>query len=125
MAKKDMLVKIGVWGFIAGVLIALIVGIISGLSGVDSQTMGLVSAVMLILGLIVGALNVTEDEVTDFVIVAIGLLVAANAIAQLGDLLGVTIGPMVKTAFSIFGSFVAAAIVIPALKAVYKIAKDQ
>jgi hypothetical protein len=118
---KDNMKKVGVWAFMIGVILALIAGVLaSNLSGY----MGLISTVMVVLGLIVGALNISDKEVTSFIIAAIGLATGSIAIANLGTLLGGTLGGMLETAFRVFGVFVAGAVFVPALKAVYKISKD-
>ena len=79
------------------------------------------SAVLIVLGVIVGILNVTDKEVTKFIIAAIGLTVGASAVASLGAQLGVI---QVDSIFTLFGLFVAGALFIPALKAVYSVSKD-
>ena len=112
---------VGVWAFIIGIIIALLVGI---LAANMVAYMGTISAVVVILGLVVGILNVTEKEVTNFVIAAIGLATGAIAIANLGPLLPKGIGDMITTTFTVFSVFVAGAVFVPALKAVYKISKD-
>jgi len=86
--------------------------------------MGTISTIMVILGLVVGLLNITDKEVNSFIIAAIGLATGSIAIANLGSLLPGPMGGMVRTAFSVFSVFVAGAVFIPALKAVYRISKD-
>ena len=125
MAKgNDMVKTIGVWAFILGVIIALLIGVAAAFMQLDTGTIGMISASMVLLGLIVGILNITEAEVSGFIIAAIGLTSGSIAIAGMGPLLPPTMGQMVTTAFSIFGLFVAGAVFIPALKAVYRISKN-
>ncbi|HZX44524.1 MAG TPA: hypothetical protein VFF28_02465 [Candidatus Nanoarchaeia archaeon] len=113
--------KLGVWAFIFGVILALIVGL---LAANLTAYMGLISALMVLLGLIVGILNITEEEVNSFIIAAIGLATGSIAIANLGTLLPGTVGVMLKNTFSVFSVFVAGAVFIPALKSVYRISRD-
>ncbi|MDD5331940.1 MAG: hypothetical protein PHE43_03945 [Candidatus Nanoarchaeia archaeon] len=115
--------KIGVWAFILGVILSLIIGVITGFSD-TSSSLGAIIAIMAILGLVVGILNVTEKEATSFIIAAIGLTSGSIALASLGPVLPGTFGKIVTTTFSIFGVFVAGAVFIPALKAIYRISKD-
>ena len=127
--SKESLKKLGIYAFLGGVVIALVVGVVTGFMSLNSGTMGLVSGVMVVLGLIVGILNITDKEITSFIIAAIGLSVGSGALAGLGTILVATpatalVGGMLQTAFTIFGTFVAGAVFIPALKAVYKISKD-
>lgn len=117
----DTMKTVGVWAFIIGVILAIIVGV---LTSSMSAYMGLISTIMIVLGLIVGILNITDKEITSFVIAAIGLAIGSITIANLGPVLGGTIGEMVRTAFTVFGVFVAGAVFIPALKTVFKLAKD-
>ena len=118
---EDTMKKVGVWAFLVGVVLALVAGVLaSNLAGY----MGLISTSMVILGLVVGALNVSEKEVQGFIIAAIGMATGSIAIANLGVLLGGSFGGMIETAFRVFGVFVAGAVFVPALKAVYRISKD-
>ncbi|MFH2021262.1 MAG: hypothetical protein ABIJ34_07620 [archaeon] len=118
---KDMMKKIGVWAFMVGIVLALLAGV---LASNLSVYMGLISTVMVLLGLVVGALNISDKEVTGFIIAAVGLATGSIAIANLGNLLGGALGGMLETAFRVFGVFVAGVVFVPALKAVYKISKD-
>ena len=115
---------IGGWAFIIGVVIALLVGLVAGFSNMSGSTLVWVSVVMAVLGIIVGFLNVTDREVSRFIIAAMGITVGAAAIIALGNTIAGTIGNMLSTSFSVFSTFVAAAVFIPALKAVLSITKD-
>ena len=118
---KDTMKKVGVWAFIGGVILALLAGV---LASNLSAYMGLISTVMVVLGLVVGVLNISDKEVTGFIIAAVGLATGSIAVANLGVLLGGTLGNMLETAFRVFGVFIAGAVFVPAMKAVYKISKD-
>ena len=67
--------QVGKWAFIVGLVIAVVGGL-----GFGQSWFGWVLAV---LGLIVGFLNVSEREVHGFLLAAIALIVAANAIGGL------------------------------------------
>ena len=58
---KDTMKTVGVWAFMVGVVLALIAGV---LASNLSAYMGLISIVMVVLGLVVGALNISDKEVT-------------------------------------------------------------
>ena len=113
--KEDAINTLGVYLFIAGIVIALIVGLLAGV-GVMAVG-GWVYYLMVILGLIVGALNVNDKEVNSFIIAAIGLTVGSTALTTLGI-------EVFEIIFRIFVTFVASAVFIPALKAVYKLSRD-
>ncbi len=128
MAKKNM-EKVGAYAFLGGVALALLVGVITAFADIDAGTMGLITGIMVLLGLVVGALNITDEEVNSFIIAAIGLSVGSASLAALGSLLSASaatqvVGDIVRTAFTVFGTFVAGAVFIPALKAVYRISSD-
>lgn len=129
MKQKSMLEAVGSWTFILGVILALLVGILSAFMRVKPQAMGMIAAIMAVLGLIVGLLNINDREVNSFIIAAIGLSVGSVSLTSLGSIMTQTaataaLGQMIQSAFSVFGTFVAGAVVIPALKSVYKISKD-
>jgi hypothetical protein len=118
---ESVMKVVGAWAFIGGIIVSIGVGIWASNM---AENMGLISAIMVVLGLIVGLLNVTDKEVNSFIIAAIGLATGSVVLQNLGKLLGDMIGPMVTNTFTMFGVFVAGAVFIPAIKAIYKISKD-
>lgn len=104
---------LGHWAFIIGVIIAILAGL-AGASYTNSVVMLLV-----VLGVVVGFLNISEKEVFNFLIAAIALLLTGAA--GLGNLpiVGSYLGPIVTN----IATFVAPAAVIVALKAVYALGK--
>ena len=117
MDKKG---KTGAWAFIIGVLIALVLGLLpAGL-----QSIGV--PVLVILGLIVGFLNVTEKETTQYIMAAVAIMIAlftaGSAIsAQLGSL--PTVGRYLLGLLGNINIFVFPATIVVALKAIYNISK--
>jgi hypothetical protein len=127
--KEDTLKTVGVWAFLGGVVLALIVGLVTGFMQLEPGVMGLISGFMVVLGLVVGALNVTDKEVNSFIIAAIGMAVGSSALAGMGAILSASAltavaGKMIQTAFTVFGTFVAGAVFVPAIKSVYRLSKD-
>ncbi|MBI3027667.1 hypothetical protein HYY70_06165 [Candidatus Woesearchaeota archaeon] len=61
--------KLGEWAFIIGVVLAILFGLI------PSQWEGMATLVLVVLGLIVGFLNVTEKESTPFLVAAAALMI--------------------------------------------------
>lgn len=106
---------IGRYSFILGVIIAILVAF-AGVEYAESITMLLV-----ILGIIIGFLNITEKEVYNFLIAAIALLLTGAA--GLGELLvvGEYLGPILTN----ISTLIAPAVVIVALKAVYSLGKER
>jgi hypothetical protein len=76
--------KLAHWAFIACVIIAIIMGLVVGYMHYNNDanlnnTNAYVILVLLILGIIVGLVNITSTEVTPFLIAAIALIVASTA----------------------------------------------
>jgi hypothetical protein len=112
--------QIGNWAFILGVLIAVVAGLASGM--LDATVAGYIPLVLVILGLVVGFLNIGAKEVNDFLIAAIALAVLSGAAAGLGTvpMLGMYLVAMVQYV----AAFVSPAALVVALKAVYTLGKN-
>lgn len=119
MAKgSDLIAKIGSWAFIIGMVVALLIG---AFGEKDSQ---IATSVLIVLGLIVGFLNVTGRETTPFLLASVSLVV----VSALG-------GQIFPNNYNIFGvlqnilsaiiTFVMPATIIVALKAIYALAHDE
>ena len=111
--------KIGSWAFILGVIVAVIAGIAVGAA---DTYVGPITLVLVILGLVVGFINIGDKEINGFLIASIALIAAGSAnlgsINQLVPLLG-TILQRITTNVAVF--VVPAALVV-AMKAVYNLA---
>lgn len=106
--------RIGEWLFLLGVLIAIV-------AGIAMPGEGTVIGLLVILGLIVGFLNITEKEAVNFMIASIALLVAGTATFRALP----TIGVYLDNILSYIGAFVAPAVVIVALKMIYDLASKK
>ena len=115
----DALAKIGSWAFIIGVLIAVVAGFID--FGTASPT---ITSLLIVLGLIVGFLNVTGKETTPFLLATVSLVLVTKFG---GDNLGTiqTVGPVLQKIFNEIMTFVIPATIVVALKAVYALAVDE
>ncbi len=108
MAKKSK--AIGWWAFVVGLVLAVIFGF------TDSQSW---NGLLVVLGLVVGFLNITEKEVVTFLVASIALMSAGSAnLSILGGL-----GSMFSSVLESVVVFVAPAAVVAAVKAVYGTAK--
>lgn len=105
------LVTIGHWSLIGGIVLAIIAG--AGLT----QISGL-AAILFILGLIVGFLNVTETESTPFLVAVIALIVIGVAGLQFGQL-----SPAVTAILENFIAFVGAAGLVVSIKQILSAAR--
>lgn len=105
--------QIGGWSFIAGVVIAIIAGFVA---------VPLVTLLLVVLGLIVGFLNVKDKDINSFLIAAIALLVAGAAnLTVLNDVVA-GLGTVITSILTNIQAFVAPAAIVVALKGVYNIA---
>ena len=108
--------QIGKWAFIIGIILAILTGFF------DLPSIAIVLA---ILGLIVGFLNIVEKEVQLFLIGVIALLVIGLTSISALNILGFHIADWMETVIGNFITFVAAAGLVVALKAVYQIGKPN
>lgn len=119
MAKKSSTMdKVGSWAFIIGVLVALIIGIFS-FGGFNATLV----SILIVLGIIVGLLNVTSHETSGFLIAAVSLVIVA---ALGGNVLGAiaVVGPYLAAVLNALMTFVIPATIIVALRAIAALAQD-
>jgi hypothetical protein len=103
---------IGRYAFIVGLVISVLAGFVS----LDATVL----AGLVVLGVIVGFLNVTGDEVQKFLLGTVALMLVGSG---LGSVMGSI--AIVSGILSAFTSFVAGAALIVALKEVYTITKSK
>lgn len=117
--ETSLITKIGSWAFIFGVVIALIAGIFGNI-----MQSPIITSVLIILGLIVGFLNVSGKETTPFLLATAVLAIIANFG---GDVLSrvAVIGPTLQGTLSAMMVFIVPATIIVALKAIYALAHDD
>ena len=103
---------IGGWAFIIGVIVAVLIGLFGALNP-------LWVGILVVLGLIIGFLNVTSAESTDFLLAAVALVIVAafgrdvmSSIAILTNVLEAIMTLVVPTT------------VIVALKSIYSLARS-
>ncbi len=130
--KTDMWGKIGSWAFLIGIVIALIVGLYAAYM-LETSTgwlmAGWIAWVLAILGAIVGIVSaygmgtITEKEVPNFLIAGIALVV------MYGVFKGIAIDPWIGSLFlgvsMSLAIFVAPAVGILSIKAIWDIGKDK
>ncbi|MFH1376180.1 MAG: hypothetical protein ABIH25_00945 [Candidatus Woesearchaeota archaeon] len=102
---------IGSWAFLIGVIIAVVFGLLGTLSST-------ILTILVILGLIVGLLNITEKEVTQFLMAGTVLVI----VSSLGQNVFSTISFVGNILDAILALFVPATVVV-ALKSVFSIAR--
>jgi hypothetical protein len=115
----DMLAKIGVWAFIVGVVIALLASFIPSMQSV-------ITAALVVIGLIVGFLNVTDKETTPFLMASVSMMIAlftAGQAMQAMTSLGM-VGTYLTNLMGSINIFIFPATIVVAMKAIYALAKD-
>lgn len=112
--------KIGEWAFFACVIIAV-------LGGLFIPNNGFMTLVLVVLGIIVGIINITEKETTPYLIATIALIAAGTAGFEVLDNITGTLalGTRVDNMLNYIAIFVAPAAVIVALKAIWGMAKSK
>ena len=111
--------KVGGWAFILGVVIAIIAGLASTVVSMYSPH---VLLVLVVLGLIVGFLNVKDKEVVNFLIAAIALMAVGTANLSAINLAIPMLGTLIQSLVQNIAAFVAPAALVVALKEVQNIA---
>lgn len=112
--------KVGSWAFILGVVIAIIAGLAAG--AVVAYA-GYITLVLVIIGLIVGFLNIGDKEIQPFLIAAIALMAVGAANLVVLNTIIAGLGTLLSIMVQNVAAFVAPAALIVALKAVYNLAK--
>lgn len=107
------MVDVGKWSFFVGVLLAILAGFF---------TIPYIAVILVILGLIVGFLNITDKVIQPYLVAVIALLLIGTASLQALSVFG-EITEVFKTILSNLISFVAASGLIVALKAVLQLGK--
>jgi hypothetical protein len=132
---KDMMGKVAIWAFIIGALVALLVGLWQAYTIEQNQTPvfmtntgGWIAWILAILGAIVGLLamlgkgTITKSEIPAFLMAGIALLV------MYGTFQGFTISPWIGSLFrgvsQALAIFIAPAVGILAIKAIWDIGKE-
>jgi len=101
----------GKWAFIVGLMIAVIGG-----AGFGQSWFGWV---LVLLGLIVGFMNIAGKESFRFLLASIALIVAANAVGGLPY-----VGEYATAIIANLIAFMSAAVLVVALKSLFELAKD-
>ena len=146
MAKSDMLLKLGSYAFLIGIIIALVIGLYQA-STIEAlrddptkeiffttETGGAVAWVLAILGAIVGLLaaigrgTITKQETPGFLLAGIGLIVMGGVCSG-GAGIGMTtlepwIGSLLSGVTFSLAIFVAPIVGILAIKSIWDMGKD-
>lgn len=103
--------KVGKYAFIVGLVLAVLAAL--------ALDFAWVMWVLAVLGLIIGFLNVTKEEVRSFLLAAVGLMLAATSVQVIP-----LIGGLVTQIMSNLVVFIAPAVLVVALKSLFETVKD-
>ena len=106
---------IGKWAFLVGLVVAIIASFLGGY-------VTAIAIVLFVLGLIVGFLNITEKDITKFLIANIALLTGGIASISALSILGI-VSSYLNAILGNFIAFVSAAALVVAVKAVFEASK--
>ncbi len=112
-SKGSVMAMVGFWAFIIGVVLAIVGGLVAPQNAI-------IIIILVIIGLIIGFLNVTAKEVTLFLVATIALLVAGGVFEPI-KLLG--IGTILNNMLGYIAIMMAPAAVVVAIKALWAAAK--
>lgn len=121
MAKKynaALWTKAGVWSYVAGIALALVVSIFS-----DGALSNWATGTLIILGLIVGLVNIADKEALLFLVGAIAFIIAAGEMEAVFSYMGVAFAPL-QTFMRAIIVFTAPGVLVVSFKALYEAAKD-
>lgn len=112
------------WVFKIGALISIVVGIGAAMAASYASNQW-IPVVLVILGLIVGLMNITVKETTNFLVASIALLAFGVAGLSTLDTLIPKLGTLLASSVQAFSFFIGAAAVIVALKEAWMLASKQ
>jgi hypothetical protein len=107
--------KIGEWVFILGIIIAIVAGLAEYSGALRTPFNEVATAVIVVLGLAVGFLNIKEQNVREFLLAAVALLLVGSAGVGVLTELGIAVSRILAWV----AAFVAPAALVVALRSVY------
>lgn len=123
MAKSNVWSLVGSWAFVIGVILAILLGAINGYNGTTMESWDTWVLVLVIIGLVVGLLNISSKEVTPFLMSG-AILIIASALGQ-SVFTGATMTVAILSSIlaALLAIFVPATIIV-AIKNVFALARD-
>ena len=118
--------RAGGYAFIVGIILAVVLGIIMGFAPEALASSGsLILLIMIILGLIVGFMNIKDSNITEFLIAAIAVTLVGNiAVSQAATIIP-TVGPAIGYIFLYIVALAASAALVVGLKQVGALASGK
>ena len=113
--------KLTNWAFLLGAVISLLVGVLAALQSSFAANKW-IPVVLVVLGLIVGLINVTQKEVVGFLVAAVALVAFSSSGLSTLDTLIPKLGTLLGSAVQAFAFFVGAAAIVVAVKEAWALA---
>jgi len=127
MTIKSKENSLGAWAFLIGVILALLIGLSTTIIPIPALTAysAQIYAILSILGLIVGFVNVTGKESQTFLLAGAVLVIVSRfgMDSVTGSLIGIGVGDTVSSIFAALLVLFVPATIVVALKTVFSIAK--
>ncbi len=114
--KKNNVAMIGKWAFIIGIILALVAAVIPSIANYAYTPL-----IIVLLGLIVGFLNIVKKDVTTLLLGIIALTIVGGATVAVIP----GVNTYLETMLENFVAFVGAAAFIVALKAIFQTSKGN
>lgn len=111
--------KIGEWAFIAGVIIAVLLGLLRNM--ITLTIAQIMAVILVVLGIIVGVFNISKKEAIGFLVAAIALVAVQSAGFQFLPYVGAYLADML----AYLALFIAPAAVIVAVKSIITLGKRK
>ena len=121
MDKSLVLGLIGFWAFIVGLVLAVVFGILA-VMGIAMGAMPAIIIILIILGIIVGALNITAKEILLFLVATIALIVVGGVFAPLKTF---GVGAVLDAILALVATLMAPAAVIAAIRALWAVGRPD
>jgi hypothetical protein len=117
--------KVGVWAFIVGIIIAVIIAIFTALGRTGNQLLPSWTIIVLaLLGLVVGILNIGAGEVNTFLTATIAFIVASAALAGVFGQLGAS-WDWLQAFLGAIAIFASPAAIVVSFRAIWETAKSD
>jgi len=113
MEKGKVLGMIGFWAFIIGLVLSFVAGIVMPQNPI-------IIIILIILGIVIGFLNITSSEMMLFLVATIALVVVGNVFSPLTVL---DVGKFIGNMLVYVATLMAPAAIIVAIKALWKVGK--
>jgi len=127
MALKSQENTVGAWAFLAGVILAILIGLSTTLIPIPALVTysAQIYAILVLLGIFVGFMHVTGKDSQTFLIAGVILVIVSKFGLEsvTGTLIGIGIGDAVSSVFGAMIALFAPATIIVALKTVFSLAK--